>query len=201
VFAFGELRERICATVAAEQPRDDRRVDDALAVGDAPQRVDEDRRVVDALLERQPTLAGAPRRGAARSSRRPPKVQPCAQASYARPHRSRSTSESRPRTRYSPKAGRWSGRHPREPARTRRRAPRARLRPDASARVPVRSAPAPDDREKPQWERPTRLLHQRYASVSAVQIDAPRLRPRRPTDLESVRDALHRPARGAVRAG
>jgi hypothetical protein len=47
--------------------------------------------------------------------------------------------------RISPEAGCWSGRHPREPARTRNRAPGAGLRPDGSARVPVRSAPAADD--------------------------------------------------------
>jgi integrase len=48
-------------------------------------------------------------------------------------------------TRSSPEAGRWSGPHPSEPARTRRRAPRPAYAPDASARAPVRSAPAPDD--------------------------------------------------------
>ena len=36
---------------AAEEARDDRRVDDRLSVGDPPQRVDEDRDVEDALLE------------------------------------------------------------------------------------------------------------------------------------------------------
>jgi hypothetical protein len=45
----------------------------------------------------------------------------------------------------SPEAGCWSGRHPREPARTRHRAPGAGLRPGGSARVPVRSAPPADD--------------------------------------------------------
>jgi NADPH:quinone reductase-like Zn-dependent oxidoreductase len=44
-------------------------------------------------------------------------------------------------------AGRWSGHHPWEPARRRHRPPRARFRSDASARVPVRGAPAADERE------------------------------------------------------
>jgi hypothetical protein len=47
----------------------------------------------------------------------------------------------------SPEAGRSSGRHPQGPARGRRRAPRARLHPDARARVPVRGAPAADDQQ------------------------------------------------------
>ena len=42
-------------------------------------------------------------------------------------------------------AGHRSRGHLREPGRTRRRAPRARLRPHASGRVPVRSAPAADE--------------------------------------------------------
>src|SRR5205814_490 len=44
----------------------------------------------------------------------------------------------------SPEAGRWSDRHPWEPARRRRRTRDACFRPDASARLPVRGAPALD---------------------------------------------------------
>ena len=45
-----------------------------------------------------------------------------------------------------PGAGRWSGHHPWEPARRRYRPPRARFGSDASARVPVRGAPAADEK-------------------------------------------------------
>src|SRR6266511_5105112 len=46
-----QLAERTLATPAADEPRDDRRVDHGLSVGDPPQRVDEDCDVEDALLE------------------------------------------------------------------------------------------------------------------------------------------------------
>jgi hypothetical protein len=69
----------------------------------------------------------------------------------------------------SPEAGRWSGRHPRDPARTRRRTPRARLRPNASARVPVRSAPAADEQQVGPLAVASRLLsHESRQLVAAV---------------------------------
>ena len=50
--------ERIVGAGAADEPRDDRRVDDGLAVVDAAQRVDEDRDVEDALLQEVSDLLG-----------------------------------------------------------------------------------------------------------------------------------------------
>ena len=49
--AGGQLGERVRRGGGGREPRDDRRVDHGLAVGDPPQRVDEDRDVEDALLE------------------------------------------------------------------------------------------------------------------------------------------------------
>ena len=47
----GQLRQRIVAPSAAEEPRDDRRIDDGLAIVDATQRVNEHGDVEDALLQ------------------------------------------------------------------------------------------------------------------------------------------------------
>src|SRR5207244_4437944 len=48
-----QLGERISAAATADQARNDRRIDDRLAVGDSSQRVDEDRDVVDLGLAQQ----------------------------------------------------------------------------------------------------------------------------------------------------
>src|SRR5438876_9685060 len=50
-FALSELAQRARLARSRDQPLDDRRVEDAFAVGDPPERVDEDRDVRDALLE------------------------------------------------------------------------------------------------------------------------------------------------------
>jgi hypothetical protein len=49
--ASGELVQGARVAPSAEQSRDDRRIDDGLAVGESAQRVDEDRDVEHALLE------------------------------------------------------------------------------------------------------------------------------------------------------
>ena len=53
------LVDRIGLAPPREQPRDDRRVDDRLARGQAPERLDEDGRVGDALLEEVAGALGA----------------------------------------------------------------------------------------------------------------------------------------------
>ena len=54
--ALAELVDRIGSRRRREQPRDDRRVDDRLALAEPPQRVDEHRGIADAVLEQ---VAGA----------------------------------------------------------------------------------------------------------------------------------------------
>ena len=193
--ALGQLVERASRALARDQARDDRRVDHALALVDAPQRVDEHGDVGDALLEqvagalRAPPRAAAPRSASRGSARARARRRPGGGGGSPAPRRAR-------RRRGRAACGCRRSRRPGCRASTMRSSASASPQPARRPRSPRPRAAARGPRAAaPRRRRSRRARHLQLAARRTVDRDASRRRaPTRSSDLRSIAPSSTPPA-------